>query len=344
MQPLHACQLQTGEFMGVARVCPPMDTWGEAIVDFIYLRHPQYTNCSWHHHCIRLVRGDFADASHDVFLVGLIDGSIAGTVWYTTPRDFAKLGTLGRVLTAQEHRRKGISSILCRMVLDEFTEQGGLCMQLGTGTTNPAHRIYRRLGFADCCTEAGGGTIMRAIVHGDAGEFDRHYFAPGHPVHLRPLNWGDLPHVELLINLHHWLLKDTTQRVYANTPVEGQFYDIMTALELQQEEGFVLQTDEGHMVGFAYPAVTGAGAGVQEHARVIEFVIHPHYVSHGKELLVAVMGASRGELFLSYSTDYDGDRCAVLVSADFQRQGILPGFLRIDGQSRDLYTYTKSLN
>jgi GNAT superfamily N-acetyltransferase len=332
--------LRTGETLEVVRLQVPCGEWGRRLLDFMYVRHPEYTNCNWHLNCKRVVGGDFVAVSRDVFYAGLIGGEIVGTAWYAAPRDALDVATFGRVVTAPEHRRKGISSVLCEAAVEDFREMGGWCMHLGTGLTNPARFIYEKLGFAHYSFVEGGGTIMRNVMRGDADRFEESYFEPGWATTVRALHWGDLARAELLYNLPRWFVKDTTLGVYANTPFEGQFFDLMTGLEQRRATGMALVTEQNRMVGLAYPAATWAGAGAQDHLRVIEFLVHPWYAERAAELIGECARACAGLRLLAYASALDVTRCEVLEESGFQREAALAGCLQDEESEFDLYVYS----
>lgn len=332
--------LKTGEDMEVVRLAAPCGDWGQRLLDYMYVRHPEYTNCNWHLNCKRVLGGDFSALSHDVFYAGLLDGEIVGTAWYAAPRDTMDVATFGRVITTREHRRKGISSVLCEAAVEDFRELGGWCMHLGTGLTNPARFIYEKLGFVHYNFVEGGGTIMRNVLRGEPDRFEEEYFEPGWTTSLRDLNWGDLARAEVLYNLPRWFVKDTTLGVYANTPFEGQFFDLMTGLEQRRARGKALVTEQGRMVGLAYPASTGAGAGAQDHLRVIEFLVHPWYAESAPELITSCARECAGLRLLAYASAIDVTRCEVLEEAGFEREAALADCLQDDESEFDLYVYS----
>ena len=334
--------LKTGEMMTMQRVRAPFGDRGEDIVNFMYVRHPEYTNCSWHLNCKRIVAGEFADVSRDIFFLGLLDGDIVGTTWYATPLDNGDLGTFGRVVTLGEHRRKGISTILCQAALDDFRTQGGWCMHLGTSRKNPAHLIYEKLGFRHYNFMEDNGTIMRTVLQGDYDSFESEYFAGGQPVGLRPLHWGDLARAELLVNLPHWFLKDYTLGIYANTPFEGQFFDLMERVSDQGEIGTALTTNDGRMVGLAYTSRTNAGGAAQDHLRVLECVVHPNYAENAPQLVAAVALDCPAWKLLAYASALDVQRCEALEEAGFVQEATVEGALEDAASEFDLYIYSMS--
>lgn len=342
MESLRSVRLKSGEIMEIVRVPAPCGEWAERIIEFMYLRHPEYTNSSWHHNCVRVVRGDCSPSSYDVFFLGLIEDAIVGSSSYAAPADTLDLGTFGRVLTLWEHRRKGISRELCAAAVEDFRERGGWCMHLGTGRQNPARFIYEELGFRHFNYIEDGGTVMRAVLRGDYDTFEGDYFGGDEPVSLRPLQWGDLARAELLYNLPHWFLKDYSLGVYANTPFEGQFFDLITPVMEWGETGLALETHAGHMVGMAYTARTRAQAGVQDHLRVLEFLVHPAYVENAPSLIAATALDCAAPRLLAYSSGLDVSRCEALEEAGFVHEATLEGALQDAETEFDLYVYEMS--
>jgi GNAT superfamily N-acetyltransferase len=341
-QTVGEVRLKSGETMSVLHVAAPCGDWGERLLSFMYLRHLEYTNGPWHRNCQRVVVGEFAGVSRDVFFLGLIEGELAGTSWYATPLDTGDLATFGRVVTGGEHRRKGIASALCRVAVDDFRAAGGWCMHLGTSRQNPAHAIYESLGFRDYNFMETNGTVMRAVLQGGTDSFESDYFAAGQPVSLRPLHWGDLARAELLLNLPHWFLKDYTLGLYANTPFEGQFFDLMGRVADHGETGTALATNDGRMVGLCYTARTNAGADAQDHVRVLEFAVHPSYAESGPQLVAAVALDCPAWKLLAYASALDVQKCEALEEAGFVQEATLEGALQDAESEFDLYIYSMS--
>ena len=337
---LPTVTLKSGEKMEVLRVEAPCGEWGERIVDFMYIRHVQYANCSWHRNCARVVTGEFAPVSRDVFFVGLLDGEIVGTCWYGRPVDTLDLATFGRVVTAALQRRKGISAALCAAAVEDFRALGGWAMHLGTGRQNPARFIYERLGFRHYNFEENAGTVMRLVLHGEYDRLEEDYYEPGQPVAVQPLHWGDLARAELLMNLPHWFVKDHTFGVYANTPYEGQFFEVMEHVADCGETGLALRTSDDRLAGMAYTAPTRAGAGVQNHLRVLEFVVHPAYADNAPQLIAAAAIDSPAGKLLAYSSALDEARSAALEEAGFVREATLADALQNPDSVFDLYVYS----
>lgn len=334
---IRSCHLKSGERMDVLRVAAPCGDWADRICDFMYVRHPEYTNCSWHHDCRRIVAGDYETVSNDVFFMGMAGGEIAGTTWYATAADSGELGTFGRVVTAVSQRRKGISTVLSQMALDDFRAHGGTVMHLGTSLRNPAHLIYEAIGYRDINSVPGNGTVMR--WSDPETDFPDGYYAPGRPISRRTLHHGDLARVEALVNLPHWFMKDYSLGVCGSTPFEGQFFDLMAWVD-RGEVGEALVTDQGRLVGLAYTAPTAIGGGAQDHVRVLECLVHPSYAGEEAGLVRVAADAARASKLLSHASSGDTQKCAALEEAGFEREAVLRGALQDEAGPLDLVVYS----
>jgi len=339
-QVIGQVTLASGRPLEIVRVEAPCGVWAEPLVDFMYVQQPQYANCSWHRQAERVVAGEFAGVSLDVFFLGRVEGKVAGSCWYATPRDTCDVATFGRVITAEGQRRQGISRALCQAALADFAILEGVCLHLATGLSYHARRLYEELGFEHVNFIPEQGTIMRLVLRGESANFVQEYLAPDHATRIRPLHWGDLARAEVLLNLPLSFVKDTTTGVYANTPYEGQFLDMMTACEALGQSAAALVTDQERLVGLAYCAPTGAGAEVQEHVRVLEFIVHPAYAAQAPELIGAAASGQEVGLLMATSCARDELRSAALQAAGFVREAVLEGALQDERGEFDLYTYT----
>jgi len=343
VESLPDVQLKSGEIMQVRRIAAPDEQWAERLVHFMYLRRSDYTNCNWHHNCVRVLAGGYQDISHDVFFAGLLDDRIVGTSWYGAPKDTLDVATYGRIITHQDHRRKGIATVLCALPVDEFRDLGGSAMYLGTGRTNPARLIYERLGFAHYNYIEDAATIMRVIFSGNTEAFEDDYYRPGCETVLRPIHAGDLARAEILLNLPLWAVKDSSLGIIYNTPFEGAFFDILAHIEKPTESGFSLVTrHHERMMGMAYTAAApGAQAG-QTHVRYLEFLVHPNYTDRGAELLTMTEQCSSAEVFIARVAAADRDKHRIIEAAGYRQAGRLRKAARSPDAETDILIYEKS--
>ena len=343
VENLPDARLKDDSTMQVRRIVAPDEQWAERLVQFMYLRRSDYTNCNWHHNCVRVLAGEYQDVSQDVFFAGLLDDDIVGTSWYGTPRDTLDVATYGRIITHEDHRRKGIATVLCALPVDEFKGLGGRAMYLGTGRTNPARFIYERLGFEHYNYVEDAGTIMRLIFSGDPQAFEDDYYRTGCETALRPIHAGDLARAELLFNLPLWAVKDSSLGIIYNTPFEGAFFDILSHIEKPTESGFALVTPpDERMMGMAYTAAApGAEAG-QTHVRYLEFLVHPNYSGRGAELLTTTEQSSSAEVFIARVAAADRDKLAVIEEAGYRQVGRLERAARSQHAETDILIYQKT--
>jgi len=342
VEDLPEAQLKSGETMQIRRVLAPDEEWGEALLHFLYVRRPDHTNSNWHHNCIRVLAGDYAEVSHDVFFAGLLAGEIVGTSWYGAPKDTLDVATYGRIITREDHRRKGIAAALCALPVEEFRSLGGQAVYLGTGRTNPARFIYEKLGFEHYNYVEEAGTIMRLVFSGEPEKFEAEYYRPGCETYLRPLHGGDLPRVEVLYNLPLWAVKDSSQGIIYSVPCEGQFFDILTQVEKPGEGGMVLVTEPGErLMGMAYTAKAPGWQAGQTHLRYLEFLVHPNYTEHGRELVLGVEKRSAAEVFVARVAQTDEDKIAIVEQAGYRQVGRLAKAVRSEQAASDLLLYQK---
>ncbi len=343
VESLPDARLKEGSTMQVTRIVAPDEQWAERLVHFMYLRRSDYTNCNWHHNCVRVLAGEHQDVSHDVFFAGLLDGDIVGTSWYGAPKDTLDVATYGRIITHEDHRRKGIATVLCALPVDEFRGLGGRAIYLGTGRTNPARFIYERLGFQHYNYIQDAATIMRLIFSGDAQAFENDYYRPGCQTALRPIHAGDLARAELLFNLPLWAVKDSSLGIIYNTPFEGAFFDILTHIKQPTESGIALVTQpDERMMGMAYTAAAPGAQTGQTHVRYLEFLVHPNYTERGPDLLAATERGSGAELFIARIAAADRDKLAIIEEAGYHQVGRLDKAARSHDAETDILIYQKA--
>ena len=107
---------------------------------------------------------------------------LAGTCGIMTPRANPEFAGIGEVATRPEYRGRGIAGRLCRQALDEFTENGGEAVFLGTENPSAA-RIYHRLGWR----RIANSTVYANITSGASPEeYLADYFRAPSPVDILP--------------------------------------------------------------------------------------------------------------------------------------------------------------
>ena len=109
--------------------------------------------------------GDEADHNRHVVLLERDGHTLTGTCGIMTPRADPRFAGIGEVATRPDYRGRGIANRLCKQALEEFGENGGEVVFLGT--TNPsAARIYHRLGWR----RIAGTTVYANVTNGESPE------------------------------------------------------------------------------------------------------------------------------------------------------------------------------
>ena len=149
--------------------------------------------------------GEEADHNRHVVLLERDGDTLTGTCGIMTPRADPRFAGIGEVATRPDYRGRGIANRLCKQALEEFTENGGEAVFLGT--TNPsAARIYHRLGWR----RIAGTTVYANVTNGQSPEeyLAQHFRSPA-PVNIVT---GDarlrVPMIPLLLTPHDWYILD----------------------------------------------------------------------------------------------------------------------------------------
>jgi GNAT superfamily N-acetyltransferase len=149
--------------------------------------------------------GEEADLNRHTVILERDDDILAGTCGIMVPQDYPKLAGIGEVATRPEYRGQGIANRLCQQALDEFAENGGEAIFLGT--ENPAAaRIYHRLGWRRIASS----NVWANITTGESPEeYLVDYFRSISSVNIVA---GDaslrVPMIPLLLMPHDWQVLD----------------------------------------------------------------------------------------------------------------------------------------
>ena len=199
--------------------------------------------------------GEEDEHNRHVVLFERDSGLLTGTCGIMTPRANPEFAGIGEVATRPEYRGQGIANRLCRQALDEFAEQGGEVVFLGT--ENPAAaRIYHRLGWR----RIAGSTVYANVVSGDSPEeYLADYFRSSSPVNIVV---GDaslrVPMIPLLLTPHDWQVLDgnlptpmVSTRYAMQNSCMGLCRKYYYLVKREDAEWFAAKTDDGRLVGIA---------------------------------------------------------------------------------------------
>jgi GNAT superfamily N-acetyltransferase len=310
----------------------------ETVHDLIVQPRTPWFSAAERKHLDGALRGSFRGVARDHFVVGWIGEEAVGNVYYGTADGLPDIGLMAYVITAPEHRGKGICSALARVAVDCFVGEGGVCLHLGTN--NPAARnVYQGCGF-----RAYNGQVMRYLRPGLAWDgFDDDYYAWAGPAQVRPGQWGDLARVgALYVAPHRWFVKDYPQRIYSHPAIVhqrcGSILPSMMDNAIEGEGGlWVLENPAGRIVGAA--TATRWDSKAQGHAPVLDLLVAPSYVRQAAELLLAVLEAqlaAGAEQVQIYIASCDREKAGLVRNIGFRHEATLAGQFRAGTDCYDL--------
>lgn len=310
MTPSHSQhQLDTGETLEVRIRTPPIEIDREGI-------HYGWPNRE------ALLDGELRSHSLDRFVIGEIDGERAGSMVLHVPADTKDVGIVGFVHTVEQHRRKGIGTLLLQTLIDLFRKDGGRALYLCT--TNPAaHNLYRNCEFRP---HVGDG--MRWLAPGE-DDFDNTFFSDAHGnASIREAHWGDLARCAALMNRpgHPGLIKHYQQNVYRDMRFEQHFVHLKQRTEDDKGSMFVLVAEGERVVGLC--TLMERDRYPEQHIAILDVVVAPAYEHRGPDLLkYAIEDARKAgwwERIVSPTAGDQSPRANRLEKAGFTKREVLP--------------------
>lgn len=293
--------------------------------------------------------GALRNHSSDYFFYGEIGNTTVGTVWYCTPITCPEIAYMGETFTNKKNRNKGVATALLEDAIDYFRKIGGKVVYVTNLCPNAPHRIYRKLGF-----EAYGygyqtyQGIIRLIVNGRSGDFDRDYYQHDPNTSIRTANWGDLPHFIALLNYpHSWIV-----RAYNFGLIGGGVFDelgisfmnFMKTLK-QGNIGLALENKKHRMVGTAYTSSLHSIS--QVHVKTLDFLVHPSYLKESVHLLQSLIEKlqnTRIEKIQAYAASTDKSRIGILNLCGFEKEATMGNQLRVGSKKIDLEVFSANIS
>lgn len=267
--------------------------------------------------------------NQDIFYLLRENSVLAGTTHLTIARHHRELGGLGEVATPPAFRQRGVATRLCTESRDEFQEQGGQALFLGTGNSDAA-RIYYRVGYRQM-TNAN----VWVVITGDGPyeAFLEQYLGGGRPVTFsQGTEDNRIPMIPLIAAPHAWRVLD------ANVPMFSTKYALQRSCmglypryERLAQDGqgawFGAYTDQGRLVGLATARLDDA-AGCQ-----VDGFTHENYRPAWTGLLQSAiawgMGQGAAKLRATVARN-DTEKTALFESLGFLQTGAGNAF-HLDG-------------
>ena len=284
--------------------------------------------------------GDEVDHSRLVTYLERDGDILTGTCGITVSRANPRLAGFGEVATRPDYRGRGIASRLCGQAVEEFVEQGGEAVFLGTGNPDAA-RIYHRLGWR----RIAGSYVWANVTTGDSPEeyLADYYRLPGR-VSIVP---GDaslrVPMIPLLLTPHDWQVLDGNLPV----PMVSIRYAMQSSCmglcrkyyDLVKRDGtawFAAKTDDDRLVGIATARIDDANVCS------VDGFIHARFADSYDALIGAAIqwGSSQDAVRITTKLSVeDEDKQAAFESLGF-RKGSVDGSFALDDREVAAVTMT----
>jgi len=230
------------------------------------------------------------------------------------------IGIFGHVYTDPDHRRKGLSKMLCGIVTGEFKERGGKVLNLGTIYGGIAFRLYQSVGFKSLWNTG----FMRFADNPES--FYETFYAPAE-TEIKEAGWQDYPVLSDLA-LHEWGSPIRCVAFGAIGPysLEGIFIEMKKKAEASPEQSSFLvlrKRDTGAAVGFASLLPDPRW---RNETFILDVFVHPNFEADYARLLEAIK-LPRSKI-IAYATERSEARTEALLTIGFKEEGLLRAQMR----------------
>jgi len=207
--------------------------------------------------------GQEAQHNRDIIYLAREGGRVVGTCRLTISRACPWLAGLGGVATAPQYRGRGIAARLCAWARDDFRDQNGVAVFLGTA--NPAAaRVYARVGWR----RLPGTEVMALITDGSSPEaflldhFRREYRSVSV---TRGSPCARIPMIPLIVSPHDWQVMDAQVNIFSTRHACQRscmgLYPRYQRLAARGGLWFAAETDDHRTVALATARMDEDGAG-----------------------------------------------------------------------------------
>jgi hypothetical protein len=320
-QLLGTAKLKTGETLEIGVVTGSDDRFSEAIQELL-----AHKGDHWRAH----IRAALARETGDLetrFYIGLLESQQVANIMTVESHG---VGILGHVFTRREHRRKGICQAVMARQMQGFTDRTGKRLLLGTGYESPPYWIYHSFGFRSIREG-----FMRFAAPKTEG-FEEEWFAPGSAT-IEPAAWEHWPRVAYLASTPRGeALGSLAWSLFDIGNLEGPYCGFMDAVgKGSGTAGRMLISRTGAVIGCATVTPHRPWPGIW----LVDLSMHPNFQARSAELLQA-LPLPKGRSVCHIAED-SRHKATVAEAAGFRREAVLPGHLRSNDRSLDVWIYGK---
>ncbi len=329
--------LKSGEKMRVCLLKPPADDLLDPLKAF-FQHYPEQPRRD----IFQRFRGDYAGVCEDFYFIGLIDGQIAGVLWYGYARDFPDIANFGNVYTSPLHRKKNITNILMTYFAENF--KAGKARAAFCTCSNPwIVSIYARHGFKPVLPGAEVGFLMLAN-HGVTDDFTRFtddYYAGGPGANLAVVP-GDIRQrhpIDTLFCFYKYLRPELFKPRVGLSSIVWNYQYALHRVEDGRGKLFAATTDDGRVAGWAF--CLNPVSPLEQDIGILDYEIHPKFADFAPTLIKEAAAASK-EAFGTINAQipsFDPDKTKAFIAAGFKPAGEFPDYGRIENAGFDLENF-----
>ncbi|MFP3905129.1 MAG: GNAT family N-acetyltransferase, partial [Armatimonadota bacterium] len=316
-------RLKSGEDAELYKIICPQPDYKSRL-----LRRLSHKGDLWEDPMQQALESGLDELTMNFFIVEL-DEEIVGNI--TTVQSLKRpVGLLQHVFTDPDHRRKGVCSSLMHAVCEDFRQQQGRAMYLGTGYDTPPFWIYHDYGFRPI-----GQT--GSMVWAPDEEYPRNFFVEG-DTQIRETRWEDWPLLNALYQVSEgWNLRGYVYGQFGHSSYESAYCKLRRDMK-QDNAGpcVVMQIAETEaVVGHAFVARDKKWpAGPQ----VLDLFVHPAYVEQSRHLLEAIE-IPDGKV-QCYADGAAHERIEIIREFGFEHEAVFSKqYTDRDGEKRDVHVF-----
>ena len=322
------------------RVCllkPPAGEWQDAMESFF-----AHYNDQPRRDIIQRFRGDYASVCEDFYFLGIINGQIAGQVWYGYAKDADGIANFGNVYTAPTHRKKGITGILMRYFSSSF-EENGACAAFCTCSNPWIVSIYAKHGFHPALPGTTGGPLMltKQGVATDFEQFTDNYYAllPGAKLSVVSADIRQRHPVDTLLKFYGLLHPGKLEPRIALPSIIRNYQHALHLAEDGCGKLFAAITDDQRVMGWAF--CLNPASSFEQRTGVLDYEIHPSHASFVPTLLREVAKASKDyfDFIHVQIPSFAVGKQQAFTDAGFEKKNELRHYGQHKGQSFDLVEF-----
>jgi len=272
-----------------------------------------------------------------------VDKICVGTTSYTLSA--RGQGILSQVHTEDSFRNRGIARATIEETLDTFRRNGARAVYLA-GWGEWIRDIYRRRDF-ELVGEMGQRGAFKLTVN-DSGK-DEILFRSGQKTGFRKMRQGDQADITSLFCAgHRCVVKNYDLGCFLGSYFEGEFYILQNQVvkgivpeETKEKKGFRAIVLDGEETVLGLGTVIPSSRRHEGHGGILDFLVHPNYSEHTKEMLARLEEGGELDHLTVYIERNEADKQRLLEQAGYTMLSLLGKQLVIGDESFDLVMYRK---